>query len=303
MNREFEKYKNRLPSVMQQLASQEQSKENRLKLLEHQNIKDYTDQKVAESLAESAIYAAQRERVEKQHNPEAEKRIKKPLFIAYEPVWPEQYGGHPDEIIDTIKAARQQFVRIVTGKDKKYENHPMWKEYEGREEEAKQEAKRRLKGVWDTGHVNIWRKYMKDLDEKEFKQWYVDKAKEWMKEDIMGHVHITENLGWEDEHLPPGEGNTPIREFMDLVKEEALKEDPEERIAIITEPAHHDYKAMLGSWKLFGSSIYGADQKFKNSWLDIESAYFGRAYGSNQIYSGLHTGDADPQSWSNTPLH
>ena len=106
----------------------------------------------------------------------------------------------------------------------------------------------------------------------------------------MGHVHVSDNFGWEDEHVTPGQGNAPIKEFIKEIKGKADKGE----IDVIVEPAHQDYKAMLGGWKLFGSSIYGSQMGRRDGWLDVESGYFGRNAPPYFLY-----GDAapDPESW------
>ncbi len=173
------------------------------------------------------------------------------------------------------------------------------------QDSAWQEAEQRIKATWDTSHANMWRKYFQskpgeslEATDERFKKWYVDKAKEWVKDNIMGHVHVSDNFGWEDEHVVPGQGNAPIKEFIKEIKEKAEKGE----IDVIVEPAHQDYRAMLGGWKLFGSSIYGMSMGKRDNWLEVERSYFGRNAPPYFLY-----GESAPDSeswtlWSGTRM-
>ncbi len=51
---------------------------------------------------------------------------------------------------------------------------------------------------------------------------------EWMEMlgDRLGEIHIHDNDGTTDEHLPVGEGNFPFRELLALVRQKNLQADP-----------------------------------------------------------------------------
>ena len=213
-------------------------------------------------------------------------KFERPLFIAIENFFPDVHGGHPDEVKKMVMDSRDKFADMLQN------------ERGMNREAADKEAAARIKATWDTSHANMWRKYfqpaykgepMEKMDER-FKKWYLDKAKEWRDENIMGHIHVSDNFGWEDEHVTPGQGNAPIKEFINLMKDKAEKGE----IDVIVEPAHQDYKAMLGGWKLFGSSIYGLEGGRRDSWLDVERSYFGRNAPPYFLY-----GEAapDPEAW------
>ena len=165
------------------------------------------------------------------------------------------------------------------------------------QENAWKEAEGRIKATWDTSHANMWRKYfqakqgesMEQTDER-FKKWYLQKAEEWKRENIMGHIHVSDNFGWEDEHVVPGQGNAPIKEFIQLMKDKTENGE----VDVIVEPAHQDYRAMLGGWKLFGSSIYGLEMGRRDSWLEVERSYFGRNAPPYFLYG---ESAPDPESW------
>jgi len=103
---------------------------------------------------------------------------------------------------------------------------------------------------------------------------------------IIGHVHITDNFGFDDEHLVPGTGNAPIKEFLDKVK----KLNP----SLIIEPAHQDFRATLGGWKRFGQGIYGLPRRDTDTWADVEHSYFGKPAPPYFLFG---ESAPDPEAW------
>ena len=142
-------------------------------------------------------------------------------------------------------------------------------------EEATRAAREHIKDTFDTGHANTWRKLFKREEgetqeeaDTRFKQCLLTTAHMLQKEDIVGHVHLTDNFGYEDEHLTPGMGNTPIKEMVETLKQHGYKG------RMIAEPGAQDegfaHEAMTGAWAAVGSPIY------RTSWTDVEDSYFGR---------------------------
>lgn len=260
---EVEKAENDLRQVHQSSAAADaQAEQQRETLNNLYAVKDYALDKTADTVARSAIYAWDREHHLRQDVREGDK-MEKPLFIAVENLFPEMYGGHPDEIKEIVKKSREAMVDTLVKNPEKYGHHTR--------EEAVELAKSHIKATWDTGHAFIWKKYFKGSD-SEFHDWYMKKAKEWKDEGIIGHVHITDNFGWEDEHVVPGQGIVPIKEFVNLMKDKVDKGE----IDLIVEPNHQDHKALLGGWRLFGSSIYGTAFGKRDGWADVQFSYFGR---------------------------
>lgn len=244
-------------------------------------IKDYALGKTADTVARAAIYAWDKEKHLRQDVTKGEK-MEKPLFVAVENYFPEVYGGHPDEVREIVTTARKAMADEIMKNREKYGVHDKG--------EAEKLAKEHIKATWDTGHAFIWKKYFKGSDE-EFKSWYLQKAKEWKEQGIMGHVHISDNFGWDDEHVIPGQGIAPIKEFVSLIRDKVDKGE----IDLIVEPAHQDYRALLGGWRLFGSSIYGTAFGRRDSWVDLERSYFGRTAPPYFLYGETAP---DPESWT-----
>ncbi len=273
---------NQLRQVHQSSASADvQAAQTRENLRNLQPIKNYALGKTADTVARAAIYAWDKEKHLRQDVTKGEK-MERPLFVAIENYFPEVYGGHPDEIREIVTSSRKAMVDEIMRNGEKYGVHDKG--------EAVKLAQDHIKATWDTGHAFIWKKYFKGSDE-EFKSWYLQKAKEWKEAGIMGHVHVSDNFGWEDEHVIPGQGIAPIKEFVSLIRDKVEKGE----IDLIVEPAHQDYRALLGGWRLFGSSIYGTAFGKRDSWVDLERSYFGRTAPPYFLYGETAP---DPEAWT-----
>jgi len=169
--------------------------------------------------------------------------------------------------------------------------------YDLSEKEAKEIAQDRIKMTFDIGHLNMWRKYFQGSDQ-EFKKWVDNQVEDLTKNKILGHVHITDNFGYHDEHLTPGEGTAPIKELLRKLEEKGYKGN------IIAEPGGQPegqlFKSLTGAWKLSNYPIYRVDSE-QRSWTDIENSYFGRT-GSPSFVVGDYAPSKDWTLWSETPL-
>jgi sugar phosphate isomerase/epimerase len=236
-------------------------------------IKDYAIEKSTDSLAKAALFAMQKTQA---------KNLPEPLFIAPESLWAQQYGSHPQELKKLVLESREKMAEML--KKRGYED-----------EKARQLANQHIKATFDIGHAYTWRKYFKEdpnktweENTKAFNEWLFKHVDDLAKSGVIGHIHISDNFGFEDEHVTPGQGIIPIKEFVEKVKKAGIKN-------VIVEPAHQDYKAMLGGWKTFGSSIYGLTTAGRReSWLDIEHSYFGRPAPPYFLYGPAAP---DPEHW------
>ena len=216
-------------------------------------IESYGVQKTAESIAELAIDAARVTR---------DKKLKNPLFVAPENLWDGNYGAHPKDLRKIIVDSRNKVVEFMTS-DKieiqgKEVDNP-FKSYAKKalghtpsKSEAKKIAENHIKATFDIGHANIWRKYF-DGDEKEFKSWMGHEVEKLTKDGIIGHVHVSDNFGYNDEHLPPGYGNAPIKEFLTHMNKSGFDKE------FIVEPAHHDIGALHSGMEFLQTPIYRID--------------------------------------------
>jgi len=273
MERDLEREKRWSEELSISMGKERAETEQRLQRL--RPIEEVGIEKSAEGIARAAMYAFKLEK---------EKRLEKPLFIAPENLYPEGgYGSHPQELKEIIQKSRERMKQLLMEQERL------------NEEEAKKIAEQHIKATFDIGHATNWRKYFKGTDE-EFKKWVIEQVKDLTKSGIIGHIHVSDNLGYYDEHLTPGQGIAPIKEFIEEVKKAGIK-------SVIVEPAHQDYKAMLGAWREFGSTIYAALAPYgmRGGWTDIEFSYFGRTRSPNYLVGDIRPSD-DWVLWSGVPL-
>ena len=187
-------------------AKTEREKIKRIKPLEEYGIK-----KTADSIAQLGIHAWQKTQ---QHKGE----LNTPVYIAPENLFPETgYGSHPEELRNIILKSREKMETEL-----KRKGVP--------EDEAKKLAKQHIKATFDIAHANMWWKYYVSSGEdpktakKKFDKWLIGEVKKLAKEGIIGHIHIADNFGYDDEHLTAGEGNVPIKEFVEEMKKAGLNE-------------------------------------------------------------------------------
>ncbi len=236
-------------------------------------IKDYAIKKTADTIARAAMFAMQKSE---------QMKTKEPIYVAPENIFPETYGSHPQELRTIIKESRKEMA------------HQLEKMHGYDQKNAEELAERHIKATFDIGHGNTWRKYFAGdpgasiaENDAKFKKWLLDEVYKLAKEGILGHVHVSDNFGYEDEHVDPGMGRAPIKEFIEKIKAGGIKN-------VIVEPAHQDYRALLGGWRHFGSSIYGMARPAGDTWSDVWRGYFGQTAPPYFLY-----GEAapDPEHW------
>ncbi len=251
-------------------------------------IEEYAVQKTADTIARAGIHAMQRTDWMKKQDFNKGENIK-PLFVGVENAHtPDVWGAHPQELKQAILESRKQMEKILESQGYKHQD-------------AHHLAEEHIKATVDIGHANTWKKFFQgdtnksiEENEKSFKRWLLGQMEDLVQHKIIGHVHVTDNFGFDDEHLVPGTGNAPIREFLEKVK----KLHP----SIIIEPAHQDFRATLGGWKRFGQGIYGLPRGEKDTWADVEHSYFGKPAPPYFIF-GENAPDQEAwQLWSQTRM-
>lgn len=80
---------------------------------------------------------------------------------------------------------------------------------------AEEQAEKIIGMTLDVGHLNIARK--KGFKEEDL----LKEVKEIAKH--VKHVHLTDNFGYSDSHLPPGMGNVPTKEIMEELEKAGFK--------------------------------------------------------------------------------
>ncbi len=314
-----------LEFARQSSASQEQqafdTAENKRHIVEPLK---YVDRYSIRHYAESGLHA-----MNKSDNPE------KPIFVSIEHIFPERFGGHPAELKWIIQRARDRMVDYLTEPEMElgttyqgesvFDKDPATGELSVRKqenpfyrsdlnkEEAKKLAETHIRATIDTGHLNLWRKYFQpkpgaseEENEQEFKNWYLNQIEDLAKEKMVGNVHLVDNFGYQDDHLSPGEGNAPLKEFLHIMKKHGYED------AITIEPGADastdlsDFHGLMKTWRFLGSPIYGAGGGGggggpQDRWSQMQHSYFGQGQSPYFIF-GAYAPSNDWTLWSETPM-
>jgi len=246
-----------------------------------------------------------------------------PVTVAIEHIFPERFGGHLEELKWIIKKSRERMVDLLTKPELEYgtslapegathdtkQPNPF---YSGvSKEEAEKLAERHIKATLDTGHINLWRKYWQDdprktreENEGAFNKWVLNQVESLAREKMVGNVHLADNYGYQDDHRAPGQGNSPIREIMAIVKKYGYNK------AITVEPGADastdlsDFHGLMKTWKYFGSPVYGMGFRgggAAQTWGNIQYSYFGQNKPPYYIFGGYAPSN-DWTLWSAVPL-
>ena len=124
-------------------------------------------------------------------------------ILLLENLLPEGTLGSAQDLVNAVEESRNKFAQRLI------------KEKNLSKEEANKAAEKLIGVTWDVGHINFLRKY--GYDEEKVKE-ETKKIAPYIKQ-----VHITDNFGFNDSHLPPGMGNAPIKEEMEIIAKEMKK--------------------------------------------------------------------------------
>lgn len=167
------------------------------------------------------------------------------------------------------------------------------KEFGMSEERAKREAEKTIGVTWDVGHINVMRKH--GYSEKEI-------LKELKKvAPMVKQLHITDNFGFTDAHLPPGMGNAPIGKELEALKKKGFKF---EKGNVIVESgsfvAQFKENPHLYAAEYFGSSLY--TEKRAPYWPEMweTEGVYGLGYGP--IFPEVHFREMYGAGFSNLPI-
>ncbi|MBI3034962.1 sugar phosphate isomerase/epimerase [Candidatus Woesearchaeota archaeon] len=251
-----------------------------------------------------------------------------PVTVAVEHIFPERFGGHLEELKWIIKKSRERMVDMLTKPEIEYGASMKPEEIDKEKldkglmqpnpyymgvsrEEAKELAERHIKATLDTGHINLWRKYWqedprktREQNDEAFKKWALNQVESLAKEKMVGNVHLADNYGYHDDHLAPGQGNSPIREIMAILKRYGYAK------AVTVEPGADastdlsDFHGLMKTWRFFGSPIYGMGFRgsgVPQTWSDVQYSFFGQNKPPYYIFGGYAPSN-DWTLWSAVPL-
>jgi sugar phosphate isomerase/epimerase len=251
-----------------------------------QTAEEYGLQKTAESIASVGMMAMEETR---------RKKLKDPLYAAPENYDQHLYGSHPTEMRKIIEESRKKMAENILREKRA-----------GSQEEALRMAKEHIKGTLDIGHMNMWRQYFDPVDskgnaiyktfeerEKAFEKWLMTETEKLVKDGIVGHIHLTDNFGYGDEHVTPGQGNVPMKEFMKRLQKHGMKD-------IIVEPGSYNaITSFPDTLSLIGSPIYGVGRLPRFN--QVQQRHFG--YNAPGFFiAGAYVPSNDWRPWTEVPL-
>jgi sugar phosphate isomerase/epimerase len=257
-------------TVVSSLENYERTKKDieRLKPVEEVGIK-----RTADTLAKAGIKAMTETDAHR-------KELKEAIYIAPENVFPDFYGSQADEMIRIIEESRKEMARKL--KEKGYSS-----------DEAKRKAETHIRATLDTGHLNNWRQHFKGND-KDFNKWYLDQVQRMVDKKVLGHIHLTDNWGYDDEHLTPGQGNAPTKEVVKMLEDAGFKD-------FITEVGSFNANTILpDTLAELGSPVYVLGRS-NIPWGKVRHGHFGYAAPPNYIV-GAYSPSNDFKLWSEVPL-
>tara|TARA_Y100000310_G_C20668375_1_gene808892 strand:+ start:367 stop:2592 length:2226 start_codon:yes stop_codon:yes gene_type:complete len=252
-----------------------------------------------------------------------------PVFVAVEHIFPERFGGHIEELKWIIEKSRERMVDMLTTPEIEYGSSLVPTEidedklkggmkqpnpfYQGMsKKQAEEIAKKHIKATIDTGHINLWRKYYQDDprisqedNDKNFNKWVLGQIESIAEADMVGNVHLADNMGYHDDHLAPGQGNSPVREIVSILKKNGYEK------AVTVEPGADastdlsDFHGLMKTWRHFGSSVYDVGGMGASSapqaWGDIQYSFFGQNKPPYYVF-GSYAPSNDWTLWSQVPL-
>jgi len=146
------------------------------------------------------------------------------------------------------------------------------------ESEAKRIAEKLVGATWDVGHINMLRRG--GYDEKDI----LEETKKIAP--LLKHVHLTDNFGYHDSHLPPGMGNVPIKKMLEVLEKGGANPD---QIRHIVEAGGFIQHFKRSPWPY---SLEGLDSPLyrvgaQPSWTATQNTYMPYTLGYNIGYGDI----------------
>ncbi len=201
-------------------------------------VDDFAKEKVSSSVTEAALYAYK-------------KYGEKAPIISVENVYPEFALSRADSLKETIELAKKNFAKELQEKQKLSKN------------KAEEIANKIIGVTWDVGHIYMLKKHgYTDED--------IKKEAEKIGKHVT-HIHLTDNFGFEDSHLPPGEGSVNMKEQLGEIEKSLTKEQKERMKAIVEAGefvANFKETPHLYALSHLGSPLYSEDlgPTWENIW-------------------------------------
>jgi len=183
--------------------------------------------------------------------------------ISIENLYPGYAFSTGKEMNELILASKKQFVEnaLKDGRSKS---------------EAEKYADKLIGLTFDVGHLNIHRKH--GFSEEDLRKEFEAMSKH------VKHVHLTDNFGSYDSHLPPGMGNVPFKQYFEELKKKGYTgETIVEAGGFVKSFEKSPYPITL---EAFGSPLYSSGAgPYANQLIGLQQGYFS---GYGEILPGIH---------------
>jgi len=272
---------NRMRHVHESSASADvQAKEAEALIANIESAEKYGLQKTADTVAQAAIYA-----MKTYENNKKKFGLEEPIYVAPENWNSKHFGSHPEEYRKAIDASRARMVDLLMTTQGKSKS------------EAQDLAKTHIRGTLDIGHLNTFRDNFRDakgeINEKAFEKWMVDEAESLVKNGYVGHIHVSDNYGFDDEHLTPGQGNVPMKEFLKRMEKLEMKD------IIVESGSFNVSTATLDTLSYVNSPVYGVNRRMR--FANARDQHFG--YNAPGFFiAGAYVPSNDWKPWTDIPL-
>ncbi len=256
----------------------------------------YAKAKSTEGYALAGIYAMD----ETHKNP----NVKRDVSIGPEIGWPGTWGGHPTEFVELVKTARDQMADLLSQKEIYGKPNPHFRGMA--REEAELEAKKHIKGLFDTAHMAMWyNHFRREPGESEeqrlqsFRKWYLEQVDYLTQQDVVGSIQAVDSASGAHAHLPPGQGIFPVVEAVKRFKERGFT-------GFIVSEGHEEEqfgmnRILTQTWRAFGAPVFSSGYPMPSSWGQIQHSYFGRTYPPYFIF-GAYSPSNEWTLWSQVPF-
>ncbi len=209
--------------------------------------------------------------------------LDEPLFVAPENWNQNYYGSHPEEMRIIVEESRKAMAKKLRNKYSK--------------KEAEDLAKQHIKATLDIGHLNTLRYNFvpknKDRHDEEFNEWMLNEAEKLVKEGVVGHIHLSDNFGFDDEHVTPGQGNIPMKEFLKKMEERGMKD------MVLEVGSFNANTAYLDTFAYANAPVYGLGSRQR--FAQTRNAHHG--YNAPGFFiAGAYSPSNDWKPWTDIPL-
>lgn len=159
----------------------------------------------------------------------------------------------------------EEMNKLIMESKKKFVEKAVSKGYS--DSEAREQADKMIGMTLDVGHLNIAKK--KGFEDKDLLKEVEQIAKH------VKHVHLTDNFGYSDSHLPPGMGNVPFKEILEKLEKAGTLKDARKIVEAGGFVQHFGQSPYPASLEAMGSPIYSMQMgPYWNQALGLQQGYF-----------------------------